>query len=250
MLNVVVIYSYPPDAEHGKKILEVVLNTLNQQQLNYTLIDLYSENFNPVLSVEEYKNYGNYTSYDVAKYQQKLKAAQIYIFLYPVWWSSPPAILKGFIDRVFLPNFAFKFENNALKGLLDGKVALVICSYGSSAKEQQELGFISKKFIEKAVLESCGIKSQIFEIYSIDKMDKTVFEHVLFQVPGAISRIIAFYKNLFREQKSLKEMIEKSQQKQALASEKLLKQKELEDLKYFQKEQKKAKQKARKSKRF
>ncbi|MEM4196506.1 MAG: NAD(P)H-dependent oxidoreductase [Candidatus Anstonellaceae archaeon] len=249
MNKIVIIYAYPNEAEHGKKILGAVIDTLDKQQIKYSIIDLYSENFNPVLNFEEYKKYGEYTSYDVARYQKELKNASIYVFIYPVWWSTPPAILKGFIDRVFLPNFAFRFENNSLKGLLGGKVALVICTYGGSAAHEQKVGFVSKKFIQNVVLESCGIKTQVFEIYSVDRMDKTVFEHTLFQISGAINRVIKLYKNIYTQQKSLKEMIEKSQQKQ-LDPSRDLDRSGFEDLKYFQTEQKKAKQNARKSKRF
>lgn len=251
MIKFIIIYGYPPNAPHGQKILEVVQQTLKKQNLEFKTIDLYSMNFNPVLAGEEYKRYGEYLDYEIAKIQQDLRFSDIYIFLYPVWWSTPPAILKGFIDRVFLPRFAFKFENKKIKGLLERKVGLVICTYGGGASHEQKIGFISKKFIQKAVLESCGIKTQVFEIYSLEEMDKTVFEHTLFQIPAAINRIIAFYKNLDLKQQPLDKLIEKSKQnEEKLKASKKLSTKSFEDLKYFESEQKKAKQKARKTKRF
>ncbi|MFN3910129.1 MAG: NAD(P)H-dependent oxidoreductase [Candidatus Anstonellaceae archaeon] len=251
MLKVIVIYSYPQNAPHGQKILSVLEQALQKQNVEYKVIDLYSENFNPVLHDEEYSKYGQHISYDIAKIQQELKTSDIYIFLYPVWWSSPPAILKGFVDRVFLPNFAFRFENKKLVGLLKDKVALVICTYGGSAVHEQKVGFASKKLIQKAILESCGIKTQVFEIYSVDEMDKTVFDHILFQIPSALSRIIAFYKNLDLKQQPLGALIEENKQKEKeMKATKKLPKKSFEDLRYFESEQKKAKQKARKSKRF
>ena len=47
------------------------------------------------------------------------------------WWNSTPAILKGFIDRVFVAGFAFKYEGKIPKGLLTGKKAAVIMSTGA-----------------------------------------------------------------------------------------------------------------------
>jgi len=245
-MKIAIIYSYPPAAEHGSKILQKIKEALEQKNIEYVLFDLYSENFNPVLSKEEYVNYGSYVSYDIAKIHSELKKAQIYIFVYPVWWSGPPAILKGFIDRVFLPDFAFRIENKELVGKLHSKVALVICTYGSGAASEQAIGFPSKKFIQKAVLERCGIKNQILEFYSLDIMDKTTFEHMLLEVPAAINRIIAYYNSLYMRQESLKSLIEKSQKKEEMQkATRKMPQKNLEDLKYFQQEQRKAKKKAR-----
>ncbi len=45
--------------------------------------------------------------------QQEILAADHLVFVYPNWWATFPALLKGFIDRVFLPNFAFKYRENS-----------------------------------------------------------------------------------------------------------------------------------------
>jgi len=245
-VKIAIIYAYPPDALAGSKILQKIKETLQQRNIEYVLFDLYAQNFNPVLSKEEHRQYGSYISYDIAKIQAELKKAQIFVFVYPVWWSGPPAILKGFVDRVFLPNFAFKMENNSLVGKLNSKIGLVVCTYGTGAEAEQKVGFVSRKFIQKAVLERCGIKNQILEFYSLDDMDKTTFEHMLLEVPAAINRIIAYYNSLYMQQESLKSLIEKSQKNEVLQKAgKKMPQKNLEDLKYFQQEQRRAKKKAR-----
>lgn len=62
---------------------------------------------------------------DLQRAQAAIAWAQHIVFVYPIWWGAPPALLKGFIDRIFLPGFAFRFRDNALMadGLLAGRSA-------------------------------------------------------------------------------------------------------------------------------
>lgn len=65
---------------------------------------------------------------DLLDAQEKIKWAEHLVWVYPVWWGSVPALLKGFIDRVFLPGFAFKKRENSLfwDKFLTGKTARII----------------------------------------------------------------------------------------------------------------------------
>ena len=83
------------------------------------------------------------------------------VWIYPVWWASLPAILKGFIDRVFLPGFAFKKIENSLwwDKLLKGKSARIISTLDQPAwfywlVNKQP----SNQAMKKLVLQFCGIK--------------------------------------------------------------------------------------------
>lgn len=65
---------------------------------------------------------------DLLRAQELIKWADHLVFVYPIWWGSMPALLKGFIDRVFLPGFAFKYRENSplWDKLLTGKSARLI----------------------------------------------------------------------------------------------------------------------------
>jgi len=65
---------------------------------------------------------------DLVEAQRLLKWANNIVFVFPVWWSAPPALMKGFIDRVFLPGFAFKYRENSNNWdkLLTGKKSRLI----------------------------------------------------------------------------------------------------------------------------
>ena len=67
---------------------------------------------------------------DLLDAQEKLKWAEHIVWVYPVWWSSVPAIMKGFLDRVLLPGFAFSKREKSLfcDKCLTGKTARIICT--------------------------------------------------------------------------------------------------------------------------
>jgi len=62
---------------------------------------------------------------DLKEAQAHIKWAQHIVFVYPIWWGTMPALLKGFIDRIFLPGFAFNYREGSLlwDGLLTGRSA-------------------------------------------------------------------------------------------------------------------------------
>ncbi|QNM85533.1 NAD(P)H-dependent oxidoreductase [Polaribacter pectinis] len=72
---------------------------------------------------------------DLLEAQEKIKWANHIVWIYPVWWGSYPAILKGFIDRVFLPGFAFQKRENSVwwDKHLTGKSARVISTLDQPA---------------------------------------------------------------------------------------------------------------------
>ncbi|WP_425635855.1 NAD(P)H-dependent oxidoreductase [Algoriphagus yeomjeoni] len=67
---------------------------------------------------------------DLLEAQEKLKWAEHLVWIYPVWWGSVPAMMKGFLDRVMLPGFAFQKRENSLwwDKCLTGKTARIICT--------------------------------------------------------------------------------------------------------------------------
>jgi putative NADPH-quinone reductase len=59
------------------------------------------------------------------------------VFIYPIWWFGPPAILKGWIDRVFTRKFAFDFTATGMKGLLTHEKALILNTLGGDEATYQ-----------------------------------------------------------------------------------------------------------------
>ena len=101
--------------------------------------------------------------------QQEIVAANHLVFVYPNWWSTYPALLKGFIDRVFIKGYAYDFkDNNPIRmPLLKGKTARIIVTMDSPVWYYKWIiGAPGHKAIKKATLEYCGIKPVRFTNFS------------------------------------------------------------------------------------
>lgn len=115
-MKALVLYAHPCEESLGGALHRQIVETLIRRGWDVDDCDLYAEGFQPLLSDEERRGYHDEPANiePVRTYVERLKAAEALIFSFPVWNFGYPAILKGFLDRVFLPGVSFK--------LVDGKV--------------------------------------------------------------------------------------------------------------------------------
>ncbi|MGD0505325.1 MAG: NAD(P)H-dependent oxidoreductase [Steroidobacteraceae bacterium] len=106
------------------------LEQLGHSQQTY---DLYRIGFNPVLAAHELVavSHDHPASADVAQAQDDIRAADALTVFYPLWWLSMPAMMKGYIDRVFARGFAYESHNGIVRGLLSGKKSVLITVSGA-----------------------------------------------------------------------------------------------------------------------
>lgn len=122
------------------------------------LVNLADLEFNPNLSAGYRKRTG--LEPDLLIMQQEILKAEHLVLVYPNWWATFPALLKGFIDRVFLPGFAFKYRENSplWDKLLSGRSARMIVTMDSPkfyyTLFMRNAGFRAMK---NGILEFCGI---------------------------------------------------------------------------------------------
>lgn len=93
--------------------------------------------------------------------QEDMLWAQHLVFVYPTWWGGLPALLKGFIDRVFLPGFAFKYRENSAwwDRLLAGRSARLMVTMDSPPWYYRLVSRMpGHNQMKKTILEYCGIK--------------------------------------------------------------------------------------------
>ncbi|TGN21929.1 NAD(P)H-dependent oxidoreductase [Empedobacter tilapiae] len=98
---------------------------------------------------------------DLVEAWEKIKWAEHLVWLHPVWWGGLPAITKGFIDRLFLPGFAFQYRENSVwwDKLLKGKTAHIITTLDQPSWYYWLVyGRPSVNQLKKSTLEFCGIK--------------------------------------------------------------------------------------------
>ncbi|WP_374956694.1 NAD(P)H-dependent oxidoreductase [Marinilabilia salmonicolor] len=98
---------------------------------------------------------------DLLKMQDEILKADHVVFVYPTWWGTYPALLKGFIDRVFLPGFAFRYREGSLfwDKYLTGKSARLIVTM-DTPKWYYSLVYKSPghNSLRKGILDFCGIR--------------------------------------------------------------------------------------------
>jgi putative NADPH-quinone reductase len=98
---------------------------------------------------------------DLVAAQEAIRWAEHLVFFYPVWWGTMPALLKGFIDRVFLPGFAFKYRSGSAlwDRLLTGRTGELIVTMDSPPWYYRWLaGQPGHRMMKKTVLEFCGVR--------------------------------------------------------------------------------------------
>lgn len=123
------------------------------------LVNLADLKFNPSLS----NGYRERTTQepDLIEMQQEILNADHLVLVYPNWWGTYPALLKGFLDRILLPGFAFSYRENSpmMNKLLKGKSARLIVTM-DSPRWYYSLFLKSPghNSMKKGVLEFCGIK--------------------------------------------------------------------------------------------
>lgn len=155
-----IILAYPNKNSLTYAAYESVKKGLLESGNEIKTLDLYEENFNPVLFFDKNNKRRDMQFLPETKaYRDAILWADRLVFVFPIWWSSMPAILKGFIDKVFATGFAYEFKGIMPVGLLKGKTAWVINTHDTpslfASLFQQDYG----KVFKKQILGMCGIKT-------------------------------------------------------------------------------------------
>jgi putative NADPH-quinone reductase len=122
-------------------------------------IDLTELDFDPILR-KGYKEIQQLEP-DLLAAQDSIKWADHIVWVYPIWWGTMPALLKGFLDRTFLPGFAFKYRENSpwWDKYLAGRSSRMIVTMDAPTLYDRLMYFGGgRRTMKKAVLEFCGIK--------------------------------------------------------------------------------------------
>ncbi|WP_413627801.1 NAD(P)H-dependent oxidoreductase [Fructilactobacillus vespulae] len=178
-MNILVISAYPNQTGLNYAIKEKVMNNLNSKH-NVTEIDLYKEQFNPVLYFDKnHRRRDLATDPSTQKYRELVKTADFLIFIYPIWWGGMPAIMKGFIDRVFVKGFAYKYNGIFPVALLKHKKAWIINTNDTPFLYVKLVQKDYGKVLKNQVLKMCGIKtikhSQLYFVRSSSKEKRINF---------------------------------------------------------------------------
>ncbi|MGL4976248.1 MAG: NAD(P)H-dependent oxidoreductase, partial [Bosea sp. (in: a-proteobacteria)] len=109
-MRALVVYCHPVPESFTAAVRDRVLAGLAKAGHETKLLDLYAMEFNPVLGAQERRDYHTpgLNEEPVAEHLEALKWCEMLIFVYPTWWYGLPAMLKGWLDRVWVPHATFK----------------------------------------------------------------------------------------------------------------------------------------------
>jgi NAD(P)H dehydrogenase (quinone) len=109
-MRVMVLHAHPVGESYNHALYNAVLEALRAKGHEVDPVDLYAENFNPVMSREGrlgYHDIPDNVTPELKPYVDRLMAAEGLVIVHPVWNYGFPAILKGYFDRVFMPGVSF-----------------------------------------------------------------------------------------------------------------------------------------------
>ncbi len=110
-MRLLVVTAHPSRESYGAKLQKTTVETLAAGGHDLRIRDLYAENFDPVMREEEWRAYFESPTASetvFADHIADIRWAEGLVFVYPTWWYGPPAILKGWFERVWLPGVTFE----------------------------------------------------------------------------------------------------------------------------------------------
>lgn len=171
-----IVFANPKKESFTRAIVEAIVEKLQSKEEDPVVRDLYAIGFNPVLTEKDMEMLAKgETPADIAQEQRYITDAEVITFVFPLWWSTAPAILKGYIDRVFSYGFAYKYGPTGMEGLLKGKKAVMIVPMGNTKESLRKTGMKEalKTTLETNILAACGLEPVAYEyLTGIESVDR------------------------------------------------------------------------------
>ncbi len=171
-MNISVLLAHPDPRSFSHAIAHTVQDTMQKNGHHVFFHDLYREHFNPLLSAREIPK-GVTLDEKIEIHCREITEAQGIIVIHPNWWGQPPAILKGWIDRIIRPGVAYEFlegdnGEGIPNGLLRAQAALVFnTSNTNPEREQQVFGDPLETIWKNCVFGLCGVETFYRRVFSI-----------------------------------------------------------------------------------
>lgn len=176
-MRVLVLYAHPVETSFGAALHGATIAALTEAGHEVDNCDLYAENFNPVMSRAERLAYHDETACTkpVQGYVDRLRAAEALVICTPVWNYGYPAILKGFLDRVFLPGVSFRLVNGkAAPNLQHIRKIAAVTTYGGSRFRTVLMGDAPRKMFKRTLRAMVYpfAKAKYLALYDMNRADE------------------------------------------------------------------------------
>lgn len=163
-MKILIVLGHPDSNSLNHAIAHAVRDDLVNVGHDVMFHDLYEEGFFPLLAAEEIPESGKIDQM-VEAHCDELSSADAIVIVHPNWWGQPPAILKGWVDKVFRPGVAYRFEEGDAGegipiGLLNASTAIVInTSNTPAAREQAAFGDPLEAIWRRCIFDLCGVQN-------------------------------------------------------------------------------------------
>ena len=161
-MRILVVLAHPDPGSFNHAIARAAVETLQANGHEVICHDLYREQFDPFLWAEEIPMDAALDS-TIARHCEELATVEGIVVVHPNWWGQPPAVMKGWIDRVFRPGVAYEFLESdngegVPRGLLKAEAALVFNT--ANTPEERELSVFGdplERLWKDCIFELCGV---------------------------------------------------------------------------------------------
>jgi putative NADPH-quinone reductase len=171
-MKILIVLAHPDSSSFNHAIADIVVKGLQDADHTAIFHDLYRERFDPLLSTPEIPK-NALLSPVLNKHCTEAVSADGIIIIHPNWWGQPPAILKGWVDRIFRPGIAYEFKEGDSGegvpiGLLQAKTALVFTSSNTSPERERDIfGDPLETLWKNCIFGLCGITNFYRKNFSI-----------------------------------------------------------------------------------
>ena len=171
-MNISIILAHPNPGSFNHAIAGTAADALRRNGHQVVLHDLWREKFPPLFTAAELQKDAKLKP-AVKRHCAEIAAADGIVIVHPNWWGMPPAILKGWIDRVLRPEVAYRFREGdqgegVPVGLLKAKSAIVFNTANTpDDRERQWFGDPLETLWKKCVFDLCGVKNVQRRTFSV-----------------------------------------------------------------------------------
>ena len=192
-MRILVVYAHPVETSYAAALHAKSVATLRRKH-EVDDCDLYAEDFNPVMSRQERIDYHTpgVNQLNVKPWVDRLKAAEGLLFCFPVWNMGMPAMMKGFMDKVFLPGVSFDLtpEGGFIPRLHNISRFGVVCTYGGDRFRTYLMGDPPRRYLKRSMRMLCkpGTGCDYIALYDMNHTKPGPREAFLNKVERRLSR--------------------------------------------------------------
>jgi NAD(P)H dehydrogenase (quinone) len=171
-MRISIILAHPDTKSFNHAIARTAIEAIKANEHRVFFHDLYQEKFDPLLNREEIAEDAALPDV-ISQHCQEIAAADGIVIVHPNWWGQPPAILKGWVDRVIRPGVAYEFREGDSgegipNGLLKAQAALVFNTSNTETKREKNVfGDPLETIWKNCIFGLCGITNFHRRIFNV-----------------------------------------------------------------------------------